>query len=63
MNARLITVWFITYNYVHVRPDQFNFQEDGFFSKFEGRSVGKKKENKKNPQFSALALIINNNFL
>ena len=46
-----------------LRPDQFNFREHGFFSKFEGSVGRKKKENKKNPQFFALALIINNNFL
>ena len=46
-----------------VRPDQFDFWEHGFFSKFEG-SVGRgKKENKKNLQFFALALISNKSFL
>ena len=34
-----------------------------FFSKFEGSVGRKKKENKKNPQFFALALIINKSFL
>ena len=46
-----------------IRPDQFNFQEHRFFSKFEGSVGWKKKENKKNPQFFALALIINKSFL
>ena len=46
-----------------LRPDQFNFREHGFFSKFE-MSVGRKKRKiKKIPQFFALALIINKNFL
>ena len=46
-----------------IRPDQFNFWEHGFFSKLEG-SVGRKKRKiKKNPQFFALALIINRGFL
>ena len=30
-----------------IRPDQFNFREHGFFSKFEGLVGRKKKENKK----------------
>ena len=46
-----------------LRPDQFNFQEHGFFSKFKGSVGRKKKENKKNSQFFALALIINKNVL
>ena len=46
-----------------IRPDQFNFWEHGFFSKFEGSVSRKKKENKKNLQFFVLALIINKNFL
>ena len=47
-----------------LRPNQFNFREHGFFSKFVG-SVGrkKKKNKKKNPQFFVLALIINKSFL
>ena len=31
----------------YIRPDQFNFREHGFFSKFEGSVGRKKKENKK----------------
>ena len=46
-----------------IRPDQFNFREHQFFSKFEGSVGRKKKENKKNPKFFALALNINKNFL
>ena len=43
-----------------VGPDQFNFREDGFFfQNLKGQSVGKKRKIKKNPQFFALALIIN----
>ena len=46
------------------RPDQLNFREHEFFSKFEGSVGQKKKENKKNnSQFFALALIINKSFL
>ena len=49
-------------NNITVRPDQFNFREHGFFSKFEG-SVGlEKKENKKKSQCFALALTINKSF-
>ena len=57
----LISIGIIT-----LRPHQYYLREHGFFSKFEGsvgRSVGKKKENKKIPQFFALALIINKSFL
>ena len=46
-----------------LRPDQFNFRKHGFFSKFAGSVGRKKKENKKNAQFFALALIINKSFL
>ena len=34
-----------------------------FFQNLKGRSVGKKRKIKKNPQFFALALIINKSFL
>ena len=33
--------------YISIRPDQFNFWEHRFFSKFEGSVGQKKKENKK----------------
>ena len=36
--------------FLNIRPDQFNFQEHGFFPKFEG-SVRKKETKKKSPIF------------
>ena len=43
----------------NIRPDQLTFREQGYFSKFEGSVGQKKRKIKKNPQFFALALIIN----
>ena len=37
--------------YMYLRPDQFDFREHGFFSKFEGPVSRKKRKIKKNPQF------------
>ena len=58
-----INIQVYAFLYQIIRPDQFDFWEHGFFSKFEGLVGQKKREIKKNPQFFALALIINKNFL